>query len=84
MQQQRASLELPFQPSEVAMISSQIAAAASSDSSGPDVETWVRVPGRSGQKEQGVERIRYLPLLTACSLEILHHYRQQLTTQHTS
>jgi len=50
MQQQRASLELPFQPSEVAMISSQIAAAASSDSSGPDVETWVRVPGRSGQK----------------------------------
>jgi len=53
----RSSSELPFQPSEVATFSSQMAAAASSGSSEPYLDTWVPVPGHTEPKEQEMERI---------------------------
>ena len=82
MQKQRALMELPFQPSEVAMFSSQKVAEASSGSSEPDVETWVRVPTPSEQTRQEMERISCLPLTTVCWLKIPLYCHQLPPVQH--
>ena len=50
-------MELPFQPSEVATSSSQLAAAASSRSNEPDVDTCLPIADQSGHIEQDMEKI---------------------------
>ena len=82
LMQKKALLELSFQPSEVAMFSSQKVAAASYGSSEPDVETWVRVPTQSEQAEQDMERILCQPLTTVCWLNIPLYCHQMPPVQH--
>ena len=72
-QKQISSSEPPFQPSEVARSSSQMAAAASSCSTETDVETLVPVPNQGGHTAQYVERSVCLPSIAVCRLKIRRH-----------